>query len=110
MGEGIPAGETTVEGDQLSVDADHPAPRSRTTGRRARKRQAVIPLPTLSEELGRTIGHFFPSFGSWVAGLPDTRCQGKVVYDKALCLWEAMDIFLLGLGSRPAPINACVRI
>lgn len=52
------------------------------------------------EEVGRTIGHFFPQFGSWLAALPDPRCQGKVVYDKALCIWEGMDIFLLGLGSR----------
>jgi hypothetical protein len=32
--------------------------------------------------------------------LPDERCAGKVVYDKALCIWEGMDIFLQGLGSR----------
>jgi hypothetical protein len=35
-----------------------------------------------------------------LADLPDTRCPGKVVYDKELCLWEGMDIFFLGLGSR----------
>jgi hypothetical protein len=100
MGERIPPGETIVEGDQLSVDANHPAPCPRTAGRRARKRQAVVPLPALDLELARTLGHFFPQFGRWLAGLPDTRCQGKVVYDKTLCLWEAMDIFFLGLGSR----------
>ena len=50
--------------------------------------------------MGRTIGHFFPQFGSWLADLPDTRCQGKVLYEKALCIWEGMDIFFLGLGSR----------
>lgn len=54
----------------------------------------------MAEEIGRTLGHFFPQFGSWLAGLPDARCQGKVVYDKALCIWEAMDIFFMGLGSR----------
>lgn len=54
----------------------------------------------MAEEIGRTVGHFFPQFGSWLAGLPDERCQGKVVYDKVLCLWEAMNLFLMGLGSR----------
>ena len=54
----------------------------------------------MGAELGRTIGHFFPQFGAWLAALPDTRCQGKVVYDKALCVWEGMDMFFLGLGSR----------
>lgn len=54
----------------------------------------------MGAELGRTIGHFFPQFGAWLASLPDTRCQGKVVYDKALCVWEGMDIFFQGLGSR----------
>ena len=54
----------------------------------------------MATEIGRTIGHFFPPFGSWLADLPDTRCQGKVVYEKAFCLWEGMDIFFLGLGSR----------
>jgi hypothetical protein len=100
MGEGIPPGETPVAGDQLSVGADHPAPCTGTKGRRARKRQAVDPLPALAEEIGRTLGHFFPQFGSWLASLPDPRCQGKVVYDKALCIWEGMDLFFLGLGSR----------
>lgn len=52
------------------------------------------------EEIARTAGHFFPQFGSWLAGLPDRRCQGKVVYDKAFCIWEAMDIFFMGAGSR----------
>ena len=51
-------------------------------------------------EVGRTVGHFFPQFDSWLADLPDLRCQGKVTYDKALCLWQSMDMFLLGLGSR----------
>lgn len=54
----------------------------------------------MGEELGRTLGHFFPQFGAWLAALPDERCQGKVVYDKALCVWEGMEMFLLGLGSR----------
>jgi len=54
----------------------------------------------LAEELGRTVGHFFPAFGTWLSDLPDTRCQGKVVYDKTLCIWEGMDIFFQGLGSR----------
>ncbi len=54
----------------------------------------------MGEEVARTVGHFFPQFDSWLEALPDPRCQGKVVYDKALCIWEAMDIFILGLGSR----------
>ena len=60
----------------------------------------IEPLPVLGEEVARTVGHFFPQFDSWLTAFPDPRCQGKVVYDKALCIWEAMDIFILGLGSR----------
>jgi hypothetical protein len=57
-------------------------------------------LPALGEEFARTLGHFFPQFGAWLRALPDTRCQAKVVYDKCLCVWEAMSIFTMGLGSR----------
>jgi hypothetical protein len=100
MGEGIPPSQTVVAEDQLPVRADHPEPCSRAAGRRAHKRKAIEPLPALGEAVARTVGHFFPQFGSWLAAFPDPRCQGKVVYDKALCIWEAMDIFILGLGSR----------
>ena len=100
MGEGIPASQDVVAQDQLPVCADHPAPCSRTSGRRARKRKAIEPLPALGEQVARTVGHFFPRFDSWLQAFPDPRCQGKVVYEKALCIWEAMNIFILGLGSR----------
>ena len=50
------------------------------------------PFPVLVEEIARTVGHFFPEFGSWLAGLPDMRCPDKVVYEKDFCIWEAMDI------------------
>jgi hypothetical protein len=100
MGEGVSPGETPVAGDQLPVATNHSTPCSRQAGRRARKRQPVEPLPSLGEEIGRTIGHFFPQFAAWLTALPDPRCQGKVSYDKRLCVWEAMGIFLLGLGSR----------
>jgi len=32
--------------------------------------------------------------------LPDLRCGGKVVYDKRLCLWSALSIFIMDMGSR----------
>jgi hypothetical protein len=60
----------------------------------------IEPLPHLGEEVARTVGHFFPQFNAWLATFPDPRCQGKVVYDKEFCIWEAMGIFILGLGSR----------
>lgn len=50
--------------------------------------------------MAKTISHFFPSFNRWLTALPDSRQQGKVVYDKRFCIWSALAIFLLGLGSR----------
>ncbi len=100
MGEGIPPGEEIAAGNQLSVDADHPEACKDKACRRAHKRKVVESLPMMSGEIGRTIGHFFPGFWAWLAELPDFRCQGKVVYDKALCVWEAMTLFFMGAGSR----------
>ena len=62
MGEGISAHEEDLGADQLSVPADHSPVRSRATGRRARKRVAVEPLPLLGNALAETVGHFFPKF------------------------------------------------
>jgi hypothetical protein len=35
-----------------------------------------------------------------LAALPETRQQGKVVYDKIFCIWSALSIFMQALGSR----------
>ena len=72
----------------------------RTTGRRARKRAAVEPLPLLGEALTETVGHFFPNFGRWIGGFPEFRCAGKIVYDQELCIWSGLSLFARGLGSR----------
>jgi len=100
MGEGVPTHEASSVTDQRTVAADHPPLRGRPAGRRARKRVAVEPLPLLGKELAQTVGHFFPSFGRWIAGFPEPRCVGKVVYPQALCIWSAISLFVRGLGSR----------
>ena len=100
MGEGVSADEADSDADQLSVPADHSPACSRKTGRRARKRVAVEPLPLLGEALAETVGHFFPDFGRWIGGFPEFRCAGKIVYDREYCIWSGISLFVRGLGSR----------
>ncbi|MBM4094198.1 MAG: hypothetical protein FJ276_33045 [Planctomycetes bacterium] len=57
-------------------------------------------MPAFAECLAETVGHFFPSFGHWLAAFPDPRCAGKVVYPAPLCLWSALSLLVRGLGSR----------
>jgi hypothetical protein len=57
-------------------------------------------LPAFGECLAETVGHFFPSFGHWLAAFPEPRSAGKVVYPAPLCLWSALSLFVRGLGSR----------
>lgn len=57
-------------------------------------------MPLFGECLAETVGHFFPSFGHWIAAFPEPRCAGKVVYPAPLCLWSALSLFARGLGSR----------
>ena len=100
MGEGISAHEEDLGSNQLSVPADHSPVRSRATGRRARKRVAVEPLPLLGNALAETVGHFFPKFSQWIGVFPEFRCTGKIVYDREYCIWAGISLFARGLGSR----------
>ena len=50
--------------------------------------------------LGKTVAHFWPKFGSWLAGLADTRVQEKTTYLRQFLTWEGLMLFLLKLGSR----------
>jgi len=40
------------------------------------------------------------TFPPWLESLPDPRCAGKVIYGKRLCIWSALSIFIMNLGSR----------
>jgi hypothetical protein len=100
MGEGTQTCQVAPTGDQLSVHPDYQEPRDRKARRRSRKRKKVEPLPALGEELATTISHFFPSLKRWIATLLDTRQQNKVEYKKEFCIWSALSMFFLGLGSR----------
>jgi len=48
----------------------------------------------------RTIHHFWPDLGRWMAELPDTRYQPFVTYDKAFLMWLGLGVFLFRLGAR----------
>jgi hypothetical protein len=48
----------------------------------------------------RTIHHFWPDLDEWLAGLPDTRFQPFVTYDKRFLMWLGLALFLFRLGAR----------
>jgi hypothetical protein len=50
--------------------------------------------------LAKTVAHFWPKFGSWLAGLIDTRDQEKITYLREFLVWQGLLLFLLKLGSR----------
>lgn len=54
----------------------------------------------LGETFVRTVRHFWPDFSAWLDGVPDSRFQPFVTYDKKFLLWWGICLFVLKLGSR----------
>jgi hypothetical protein len=50
--------------------------------------------------LARTVAHFWPKLGPWLASLADTRDQEKITYLRQFMAWQGLMLFLLKLGSR----------
>jgi hypothetical protein len=50
--------------------------------------------------LAKTVAHFWPKMGSWLAAVTDTRDQEKITYWRQFLLWQGLLLFLLKLGSR----------
>jgi hypothetical protein len=50
--------------------------------------------------LARTVGHYWPEFRRWLAGLNDTRDRSRITYGTGFLAWMGLMIFLLKLGSR----------
>ena len=50
--------------------------------------------------LAKTVSHFWPDFGDWLAALEDTRDQNRIVYPRSFMSWMGLMLFILKLGSR----------
>lgn len=50
--------------------------------------------------LARTVAHFWPKLGAWLASLTDTRDHEKITYLRPFMIWQGLMLFLLKLGSR----------
>lgn len=46
------------------------------------------------------MGHFWPDFRGWLAGLNDTRDRNRITYGTGFLAWTGLMVFLLKLGSR----------
>lgn len=100
MGQGAQTCQRAYGGNQRLGSEDYQTSRTGKTRRRARKRKKKEPIPQLGEAFAKNVTHFFPGFSSWLAELSDSRCQGKTVYPKELCIWSGLSIFMQALGSR----------
>lgn len=48
----------------------------------------------------QTIRHFFPALNDWLDGLPDTRAQAAITYERRFLAWWGLALYLFQLGRR----------
>jgi len=93
MDTGTSPHQTAPSGDHTNPTGTDSQPQHRASPAR---RQGL----ELAEILGKTLGHFWPEYRSWLAGVTDTRLQEMCTYGREFLLVEGLMLFLLKLGSR----------